>query len=142
MKKSALLLLVSIVLASCVSGEPKPLQLNSDACDFCKMTISNGQYGAELVTQKGRYYKFDDVACMIHFAASNTVVPYKAFFVCDYLMDNALIPAEKCYFLKGGSINSPMHGNAIAFTTKKEAQDYQTKYKAVLLSWKELYSSY
>jgi len=142
MKKIALFFILPLLLISCVSGEPKPIQLNSDACDFCKMTISNGQYGAELITQKGRYYKFDDVACMIHFAKSNTTVPYKAFFVSDYLMANSLIPAEKSFFLKGGSINSPMHGNAIAFTSEKEAKEYQSKYKAELLTWKELYSSY
>jgi copper chaperone NosL len=142
MKKSAFMLFASLVFISCVSGEPKPLQLNSDACDFCKMSISNGQFGAELVTQKGRYYKFDDVACMIHFAKSNTMVPYKAFFVCDYLIDNTLVPVEKCYFLKGGTIKSPMNGNAIAFSSKKEAQRYQSKFNATLLSWKELYSSY
>ena len=80
MKKAVFLLFASLVLISCMSGEPKPLQFNSDACDFCKMTIANGQFGAELITEKGRYYKFDDVACLIHFAKSNTVVPYKAFF--------------------------------------------------------------
>ncbi len=142
MKKAAFLLFASLVLISCMSGEPKPLQFNSDACDFCKMTIANGQFGAELITEKGRYYKFDDVACLIHFAKSNTVVPYKAFFVCDYLMDNTLISVEKCYFLKGGTINSPMNGNAIAFASKKEAERYQPKFNAALLSWKELYSSY
>lgn len=135
-------MLIVTFLGSCVSGEPKALQLNSDACDFCKMTIASGQFGAELLTLKGRYYKFDDVACMIHFAKSNTVVPYKAFFVGDYLMDNTLIPAEKAFFIKGGSINSPMHGNAIAFTSEKEALKYQLKYKAIPLSWKALYNSY
>ena len=142
MKKSVYLLFASLVLISCISGEPKSLQLNSDACDFCKMTIASGQFGAELITQKGRYYKFDDVACMIHFAKSNTIVPYKAFFVCDYLMSNTLVPVEKCYFLKGGIINSPMNGNSIAFTSKKEAERYQSKFNAAILSWEELYSSY
>lgn len=135
-------MLFALVLISCVSGEPKPLQLNSDSCDFCKMTIADGQFGAELITQKGRYYKFDDVACMVHFAKSNKVVPNKAFFICDYLMANTLIPAEKAFFLKGGSINSPMNGNAIAFASEKEALSYQAKYKAALLSWKEIYGSY
>lgn len=142
MKKSILLLFAAVVLISCVSGEPKSLKLNSDACDFCKMTIANGKFGAELITKKGRYYKFDDVSCMIHFVKSDTTVSYKAFFVCNYLIDNTLIPAEKCYFLKGKSINSPMNGNAIAFVSKQEALQYQSKYKATLLSWKELYSSY
>lgn len=142
MKKSALILFASFVFISCVSGDPKPLQLNSDVCESCKMTIANGQFGAELITQKGRYFKFDDVACMVRFAKSSTVVPYKFFFVCDYLMDNTLIPVEKCFFLKGGTINSPMHGNAIAFSSKKEAQQYQSKFNAAIFTWKELYSSY
>jgi copper chaperone NosL len=76
-----------------------------------KMTISNSKFAAQLITQKGRHYKFDDIACMIQFAKSNTVVPYEAFFVNDYLKDNSFIPVEKSFLLKGGTINSPMRGN-------------------------------
>lgn len=141
MKKSVYLLFASLVFISCVSGEPKPLQLNTDACDNCKMTISNGQFGAELITQKGRYYKFDDIACMIHFVKINTEVSYQSFFVCDYLKDCKLLPVENCIYLKGGSIKSPMNGNVIAFSSKKEAAQYQPKFNAVLSTWKELYSS-
>jgi copper chaperone NosL len=129
-------------LASCGPDEPKPIKLNSDTCDFCKMTISNGKFGAELITQKGRYYKFDDVACMVQFAKSNTVVAYKSYYVSDYSKDNTLIPAEQSFFLKGGTITSPMRGNTVAFNTKKNAIAYQAKLNAELKTWEEIYSFY
>ncbi len=142
MKKLVFIFFATTLLISCVSGESKPLQLNSDSCDFCRMTITNGQFGAELITQKGRCYKFDDVSCMVQFAKSNTSVNYQSYFVCDYLMNNKLISVEKCIYLKGDFIKSPMNGKAIAFSSKKDAMQYQSKYKADILTWKELYNSY
>ncbi|MGL2962815.1 nitrous oxide reductase accessory protein NosL [Flavobacterium sp. RSB2_4_14] len=135
-------LIALLLLVSCGTDEPKPIKLNNDSCDFCKMTISNGKFGAELITEKGRYYKFDDVSCMIQFAKSNTVVPYKSFYVADYSKDNTLILAEQSFFLKGGTISSPMRGNTIAFSTKKGALAYQQKLNAELKTWKEIYSTY
>ena len=142
MKKIAWSLFASVVLISCVSGEPNPLKLNSDACDFCKMTIANRQFGAELITPKGRYYKFDDVACMIHFAKSNPTVTSPFLFVGDFGLNSKLVPVENCIYLKGGTIKSPMNGNSIAFSSKKLAQQYRSKYKADLVTWNELYSSF
>lgn len=128
-------------LVCCGSNEPKPIQLNSDSCDFCKMTISNGKFGAELISQKGRYYKFDDVSCMIQYTKSNDVAT-KSFFVNDYLNDNLLIPAETCFFLKGGTINSPMRGNCIAFASEKDQKKFQPKLNAEVMTWREVLKTY
>lgn len=142
MKRVAFILFTISVLNSCNSNEPKPIKLNSDSCDNCKMTISNGKFGAELITEKGRHYKFDDIACMMKFAKSGTTVPAKAFFVNDYLQDNTLISAEKAFYLKNGTINSPMRGNTAAFSTKPEAEQYQTKLNATPTSWNEIFNSF
>lgn len=135
-------LIIVLVLVSCGTDKPKPIKLNSDNCEFCKMTISNGKFASELITAKGRCYKFDDISCMIQYAKSNTTVAYKSYYVSDYTKDNKLIPAEQCFFLKGGTINSPMRGNTIAFSTKNEATAYQSKLNAELKTWAEIYSSY
>lgn len=141
MIRVAFILFTISVLNSCNSNEPKPIKLNSDSCDNCKMTISNGKFGAELITEKGRHYKFDDISCMIKFAKSGTSVPAKTFYVNDYLQDNTLIPAEKAFYLKDGTINSPMRGNTAAFSTKQEAEQYQTKLSAEPSSWDEIFNS-
>ena len=142
MKRVAFILFTISVLNSCNSNEPKPIKLNSDSCDNCKMTISNGKFGAELITEKGRHYKFDDISCMVKFAKSGTSVPAKTFYVNDYLQDNTLIPAEKAFYLKDGSINSPMRGNTAAFSSKQEAEQYQTKLNAAPSSWDEIFNSF
>jgi copper chaperone NosL len=139
--KLFLTFLMLFFLVSCNLKEPKPIKLNSDSCDFCKMTIANGKFGAELITEKGRYYKFDDVSCMVQYSITSEV-PIKAFFVHDFLKENQLISAEKCFYLKGETINSPMRGNVAAFSTEKEQKDYQIKLNAETITWKEVYDSF
>ena len=142
MRSFILVGIVFLSLLSCGSNEPKPIKLNVDSCDFCKMTIANGKFSAELITQKGRYYKFDDLACMVQFAKSNTVVAYESFFVNDYLKDNTFIPVEKAYFIKSEKINSPMRGNFAAFASPKEQTEYGKKFEAQSMTWSEVYNAY
>lgn len=131
-----------LTLLSCGSKESKPIKINTDSCDFCKMTIANGKFGAELITKKGRYYKFDDAACMIQFAKSNATIPNQSYFVSDYLKENTLIPAETAFFIKSEKINSPMRGNIAAFGSASEQTEFAKKLEAKSLNWTEVYNSY
>jgi len=137
-----MLLILSLFIISCVSNEPKPIKLNVDACEFCKMTISNGKFGAELITKKGRYYKFDDLSCMLLYAKKNTNIQVKSFFVNDYTKDNTLIPAEHSYYLRGESINSPMRGNFAAFASDKDQDDFQKQLNAKTLTWEQVFTMF
>jgi copper chaperone NosL len=128
------------VLVSCGSDKPEPIKLNSDSCDFCKMTISNGKFACELFTSKGRCYKFDDIFCMIQYAKSNEKVVFNRFYVSNYLGENQLILAEKGFYLNGGNINSPMGGKIAVFVTNKEALENQTKLSAQEITWEEVYN--
>lgn len=130
------------VLMSCNTTQPTPIKLNSDNCDFCKMTISNGKFGAEVITQKGRYYKFDDITCMVRYVKENTQVNYNAFFVNDFTQDNTLIPAETAFYIKGGSIQSPMRGNIAAFTSQNAAEEQRQNLSAEPTSWKQIFESH
>ncbi len=135
MKNSAFAFLILLITASCGSKEPQPIKLNVDSCDFCKMTIANAQYAAELVTEKGRVYKFDDFSCMIKYTQENSGLPNAKLFVNDYLTANKFIPVEQAFFLKGGAIQAPMGGKIVGFSTNAEAQNYQSKLKAELVNW-------
>ena len=140
--KKIVLLFSSLLIISCVSNEPKPIKLNVDSCEFCKMTISNGKFGAELLTKKGRYYKFDDLSCMMHYTKENTNVQVQSFFVNDYAKDNTLIPAEQSFYLRGGSINSPMRGNFAAFASDKDQDNFQKQLNAKMLTWEQVFTMY
>ncbi len=140
--KKIVLLFSSLLIISCVSNEPKPIKLNVDSCEFCKMTISNGKFGAELLTKKGRYYKFDDLSCMMHYTKENTNVQVQSFFVNDYAKDNTLIPAEQSFYLRGGSINSPMRGNFAAFASDKDQDNFQKQLDAKMVTWEQVFTMY
>lgn len=140
--KKVLLALVTILLGSCHPSGPQPLKLNIDSCDFCKMNISSGKHGAEIVTQKGRVYKFDDIGCMIRYAKENNETKIKDYFVNDFSKANEFIRAEQSVFLQGGTIQSPMNSKIIAFTTLEEAKTQNNSLKATIVSWNDLKDSY
>ena len=130
-----LILLLSI---SCTTKEADPIKLNSDGCDFCKMKIADGKFGAELITIKGRIYKFDDIHCMINYHKENLTTNIQSFYIHDFNQNNVLIPAENAFYVKGGEISSPMRGNIIAVKTEEEAKKIALKYNANPISWSEI----
>lgn len=142
MKKRGIIIILLIGLISCGSNEPKPIKLNFDSCDFCKMTISNSIFASEAITEKGRVYKFDDASCMIKYIKSNDAIVYKSLYVNDYTTPHKMILVEKGFFLKGGAISAPMGGNIAAFSNDEIRKVFLAKLKAQLLTWDEIYKSY
>ncbi|HRI80568.1 MAG TPA: nitrous oxide reductase, partial [Cyclobacteriaceae bacterium] len=55
-----------LFMAAC-STEPEPLQYGKDTCHTCKMTLMDNKFGAEIVTDKGKIYKFDDMSCFLNY---------------------------------------------------------------------------
>ena len=131
-------LLILLLSVSCKTKEADPIKLNSDGCDFCKMKIADGKFGAELITTKGRIYKFDDMHSMINYQKENLATKIQSFYIHDFNQNNVLISAESAFYVKGGEINSPMRGNIIAVKTEKEAKNIALKYNASLVSWSEI----
>ena len=52
-------LLTFITLSSC-NIQPQPINYGEDACHFCKMNIIDKQHAAQIVTSKGKAFKFDE----------------------------------------------------------------------------------
>ncbi|MBP6759435.1 MAG: nitrous oxide reductase accessory protein NosL [Flavobacterium sp.] len=135
---AVLVLLLSFSFMSCGDFKVEPIKLNTDNCDFCKMSIADGKYAAEIITQKGRVYKFDDISCMANYCKENANTKIGAYYVSDFSQDNNLIPAETAFFLSGGSIQSPMHGGIIAFSNENYAQEFGTKLNAKPIKWEAI----
>ena len=138
--QSALFLLLSITIFSCANDKAVPIKLNADNCDFCGMSIADGKFAAEVITEKGRAYKFDDISCMMNYCKENSNTKMGAYFVNDFTQDNVLIPAETAFFLSGGAIQSPMRGGIIAFSNEPDAKEMATKLNAEPITWKAILS--
>lgn len=126
--------LTAVWFSSCVSTTPQPVRLNKDACDFCKMTISDGRFVAELITGNGRVYKFDDLGCLLHYVQEKGGENIRKFYVADFRKNNVLVDATTAWFIQDEALKSPMGGNIAAYSTKEAAE----KEAATVLSWNEL----
>lgn len=136
--KNALYILIVGFFFSCNSKGPEPIVLNTDDCSSCKMQIADGKFGAEIITTKGRIYKFDDVFCLKKYIKDNSSTEVKNYYVHDYSQDNTLIDATTAFYSTGGSINSPMHGNIIATASEEEATKFASEFQSLPTSWSEI----
>jgi len=132
-----------VTLTSC-SVEPEPIAFGEDACHFCKMTLMDTKFGAELVTKKGRVYKFDDVNCMLNFYNSGEIPTddFKYKLVVDFSQPSTLIDAADAFYLKSPEIMSPMASNVAAFKTESSMKTLQEELKGIYLVWGELVTQF
>ncbi|MBP7274222.1 MAG: nitrous oxide reductase accessory protein NosL, partial [Saprospiraceae bacterium] len=141
--KNATYLLFGWMLLNCIACQtdaPEAIRLNKDNCHLCKMTIVDGQFGTEIITQKGKVFKFDDMRCMLKFKEENPKTAIKGHYVHNFLSNNELIPAESAFYLHGGSIHSPMSGNIAAFKSTKDAEANKATLSADIATWEQLSS--
>lgn len=132
--------LLLFLLISCGQKDPVPIKLHKDDCDFCKMTISEGRFAAELITDKGRVYTFDDLSCMIRFSNENKNQVYVQKYVNDYTKNNILIDAESAFFIYSTNVRSPMRGDVAAFAMQEDAEKYTKIWNASIIKWNQLSS--
>ncbi len=137
-KSTLLILLTAITLSACANSGPEPIALNKDNCEFCKMTIAEGKFGCEVITAKGRVYKFDDLSCLMEYKSENATKELKSVYVSDYTKNNVLLAAENAFYINSEEINSPMGGGFAAFADEKTALEYADKLDAKMLNWKNI----
>ena len=139
---SFLALALMLALVRCSTG-PEPLQYGSDACYFCKMTLMDNKFGAELVTRKGKVYKFDDVSCMLNFYHSGFEdQDFAHKLIVTYEKPGTLIPVEDAFYLKSGEIRSPMGSEVAAFETMESLSTYTKKWNGIYLAWGEVLTQF
>ncbi|SDC06300.1 nitrous oxide reductase accessory protein NosL [Niabella drilacis] len=138
---TAVAALTILMLNSCGSSGPEPIHLHHDACDFCKMSISDGRFAAELITTKGRVYKFDDLGCMIRYAAATPSQLVQHYYVSDFTNDHQLTDATTAWYVQNEALRSPMAGNTAAFAGRDAATAYGAQNQATVISWEVLYKT-
>lgn len=131
--------LVLFFLSSCSKG-PKPIDYGNDGCHFCKMTIVDKIHATELITDKGKIFKFDASECMLNYLNEDKQIAVGLLLTNYYDSPTAFIPSEEATFLISDKIPSPMGANLTAFQTKESAQKVQVEKGGVLYTWSELKS--
>ncbi|MCO5948199.1 nitrous oxide reductase accessory protein NosL [Mucilaginibacter flavidus] len=131
------MLIMCCLLAAC-SHAPEPIQYGKDACSHCKMTIMDKRFAAELITAKGKLFKFDAAECMAGFLKENPAVANDAksvFLVNDFTQPGQFADARKSFFLRDSSFSSPMGGNLAAFASRLSAEGAKKDKSARIYNW-------
>jgi len=135
-----LIVIFSGLLFSC-NSQTQPIQFGKDNCDFCRMTISDERFGAEIVTSKGKAYKFDDLYCLAGFLKDGKVDTTKSSYYLVDFTSHELQPASGMFILKSDALRSPMHGNMAAFTTKEHLTNARKQFNGDMLTWSDALNS-
>ncbi len=125
-----------ILVCSC-APKPSPIEYGSDVCHYCKMTIVDRQHAAELVTKKGKVYKFDAIECMIPYRVESNQ-EYNFVLVNDFNNPGKLTDAESSHYLVCNNIPSPMGAYLSAFSNPDHANKMKMNKGGEIYNWEEI----
>ncbi|MBC8769785.1 nitrous oxide reductase accessory protein NosL [Arenibacter sp. BSSL-BM3] len=132
-----LIFLFLIFASSCRIG-PQPIAYGSDGCHFCSMTIVDRQHAAEIVTDKGKVFKFDSSECMMNHVKDLDQREIALYLVNDFDRPGELIDATEATYLISNRLPSPMGEFLTAFKDEKAAVEALMIYEGDLMSWEQL----
>ena len=136
---AALGLSMIVMLQSCSAG-PQPIAYGKDACHFCKMMISDQRFGAELISNKNKVYKFDDISCITSFIKSAVLKKEQiaSVYLIDFSQNGVLVKAEESYLFQSEELRSPMSGNIAAFAKEESRNKFKQELSGTTVQWGEL----
>lgn len=141
MKPLKMIMVIIIGMLAACSHAPEPILYGKDACAHCKMTIMDKRFAAEVITAKGKVFKFDAAECMAGFLKENPGIANDAkcvFLVNDFTRPDQFTDARNSFFLRDSSFASPMGGNLAAFFSRSSAEAAKKDGAAQIYTWLQL----
>lgn len=138
MKNFILLGIITTLLVSC-NVSPQKIEYGTDACHYCNMTIVDRQHASQVVTTKGKAYKYDAIECMVHSLNDELKDTEIALYLtADFNQPGQLMDATMASYLVSDQISSPMGANLSAFENEKAAKKGKEKFTGEVFSWEEI----
>jgi copper chaperone NosL len=136
---AAAALLLPLFFTQCTTG-PQAIIYGKDNCEFCKMTLMDKHFGAEIVTKKGKVYKFDDLNCLARFLQQGDVESNEIAgkYVTDHANEGVLLEAEKAVFLHSATLKTPMASGMAAFANLDALGSAKSKIGGEVLGWADV----
>jgi copper chaperone NosL len=130
---------VLALIASC-SVEPSPIRFGTDTCDYCRMTIADERFGSEIVTNKGRVYKYDAVECMAGALIEGNIneETVALLLTVDHSNPTVLVDATKAVYLHSPTLRSPMGLNLTSFAGRADAEETARRHPGHMLAWNQV----
>lgn len=139
---TTLAILAALLIAGC-NHKPENIVAGKDDCAECKMTIMDPRFAAEILTKKGKAYKFDDVHCIALFMKKRGVEMgdiHQTLFV-NYNNPAEFIKVTNAEFVVSSQLKTPMNGNAVALKSHQEAEQLSAGLEgSKITDWATLYN--
>lgn len=119
---SICLCLLSLVAVISCSTDFKSINYDEDQCASCKMIISDKRFGAELVTTKGKVFKYDAAECLFREIAEKGLENYARIGVTYFNDPGKLKNGVESYYLVSPGRPSPMGGNLSSYASPDEVK--------------------
>ena len=98
------------------------------------------RFGAEIMTKKGKAYKFDDVNCLVLFHKEGSVkaADVAGRYITDFAHEGVLLEIEKAVFLHSDKLKTPMASQVAAFSIEADLEKIKTQSGGEVLDWKQV----
>ena len=135
-----IIFLLSLLLILACTKEPAPILFGEDGCSYCRMQISDQRFGGELLTDKGKPYKFDSIECMAAYILKEKEGSgnIQSLWTIDFNEPEKLIDARQSWYLKSGSLKSTMGLTLRGYKNQSGAQGAQNLHKGEVIRWQEV----
>lgn len=105
-----------VATAACSQAElgPAPLDARNDTCRFCRMSVGDMRFAAQIVAPGEEPVFFDDLGCLTHFVTGGDPLPPGA---VVYVSDHAArtwVRADQAVFTRVEKLDTPMGSGLLA----------------------------
>jgi copper chaperone NosL len=106
-------------------------------CDYCRMIITEKEYGGKIKTVKGKTFIFDATECMAAFVIKAMVKPaeIQSLWSMHFSQPGRMLNARTAFYLQSNSMMSPMSINLSAYSSRAEAERMRQKHPGEVLTW-------
>lgn len=132
-----LLIITAILLIGC-EPKPQPIALGHESCSYCRMMISDQEFGSQILNKQGRAIMFDSVECMAAFDVKDDGENLHSKWVPDFLDPEQWIRADEAVYLQSETLRSPMGLYLTAHATREKADEIRQEYGGELLSYNQV----
>ena len=109
-------------------------------CDYCRMIITEKEYGGRIKAVGRKPFIFDATECMAAFVIKAMVKPVEiqSLWSMNFKQPGQMLNARTASYLQSNSMISPMAINLSAYASRAEADSMRQKHPGEILSWVEV----
>lgn len=126
-----------ILFIGCSANDPAEIHYGQDQCSYCKMNIVDKHFGSQLVTPKGKVYKFDSIECLAAFAyvSMQDKTGRVSMWVTDFISPGKFVRIDSATIVQNNERASPMGVGLVGFGSDSEASDYIAAKGGRVVDW-------